>query len=848
MRIKTALIVILFVSILLPVNVRAAEESIPTFRQEDIVPGELIVIMQEGKKVHDLSLPEKAKASPKKHQGLEKLNAGVVNVPPGEESAYISRLKKIKGVVTVEPNYIVEAAITIPNDTSYASQYAPALIQAETAWDIATGSGSITVAIIDSGIDSSHPEFAGRIVPGYDFIQDDTVPQDECGHGTHVAGIAAAAGNNAQGIAGIAWGVKIMPIRVLSDLCGGSYADVSDALIWAVDHGAKVINVSLGGSGSSTLMQNATYYAYTHGAAIFAAAGNTGGSVFYPAAYPWVMAIGSVDSSSTRVSTSNQGAALDLMAPGDSIYSTLPTNSGFFYNLTCPHPWPYGSSPCGKSTQYDLLGGTSMASPHAAGAAALLLSMPGSCFSTPDQIYQALITSAKDLGAAGFDTLYGYGLIQIQTAMGLCPSAPPAPAPLTIEYDLVSSNTCSSLTPYSWRSATVQQGSPQSSDYISIPLPAGFAFDYGGVSGYTSVNAHANGFISLGNNNTSVFTEGNYQNNSPLPGIALPNNFLAPFWDNLTHTGVPGTGIYIGTGGSAPNREFVIEYRGFEVQGTPSSSTSLTFQVVLFESSDQILYQYQTLSGSTADGSSATAGLEYGNGLGATQYSYNQSGALQNGLALLFMPFTSGAPTLPSAACPQMRAVTIEAGVASPCATSSETFDVEIASGELPYRSTLKVQQLPSAPVMPSVFLDLHHYADIHLNYSPPAPSLYPMPQVYVCYEYSAQDLLTAGGHPENLFITAHDQYTNTWSALTTVVDSPNSRLLALAPHFSFYGVATLNPQGGAANGSADSGETIKGLGLPVTGAPFDFDLVPFIVLCFAFASSAIWLIRRKVK
>ncbi len=819
MRARFVIILVLLISITLPNSARAtAQEPAPLFAANEIVPGELIVIMQKGESFNALSLPEQTRRAAKKRKGLSKLDAGVVNVPAGEESAYIAKLKKQKGVLTVEPNYKVHAQL-IPDDTFYPLQYGPAAIQAESAWNTTIGSG-VTIAIIDSGLDLSHPEFAGRIVAGYDFVNNDTIPQDECGHGTHATGIALATGNNTQGIAGIAWGANIMPLRVLDAGCGGSFADIAEALIWAADHGAQIINMSVGSASPSTLMENATYYAYSHGSAIFAAAGNSGlASVVYPAAYPWVMSVSAVNSTNARAGFSNYGAALDLMAPGVSIYSTTPFNAS--YNIT------FGTAP-----QYDFLSGTSMASPHAAGAAALLTSLP--CFTTPDQIYQALIDSALDLGAVGWDNLTGHGLIQIADAMLLCPPLTPPPATFTTQYDLVSSSSCTALVQYNWINGVTQQVSPGGGSYTSLALP--FNFDYAGVS-YASINAHANGFISLGNNNTNLITEGNYRDNFALPGIALPNNFLAPFWDDLKDIGGAGVGIYTTTLGIAPAREFVIEYRGFQRSGAPGSS--LNFEAVLFEGSNEILYQYKTLSGINADGGSATVGLEYGNGLGGLQYSYNQNGALKSGLALLFSPFTSGAATLPSSVCAGMtRSRSFTPAESVECTTSAAQFDVDIFQGELAYSSILKIQQLTSAPIIPAPYLDLKHYADIQLRYDPPAISLVPMPLVQVCYQYTAQDVLVAGGHPENLFIAAHDVSTNVWTPLTTTVDAPNSRLLAIAPHFSFYGVGTLAPARSSSSGG--------GLGMPVTGSPISANLAEWLFFVgVIFLSHRIWLSKK---
>ena len=167
-------------------------------------------------------------------------------MPPGQEETIRKQLLKSPEVLFVEPDYRVEVTAITPDDPRWSEQYGPGRIQAPDAWEITTGSSDVILSIIDSGIETQHPEFAGRLVPGYDFVEEDQTPQDTCGHGTHVAGIAAATGNNTQGVAGLDWNASIMPVRVLASDCAGYVSDVSEGIVWAVEHGADVINLSLG--------------------------------------------------------------------------------------------------------------------------------------------------------------------------------------------------------------------------------------------------------------------------------------------------------------------------------------------------------------------------------------------------------------------------------------------------------------------------------------------------------------------------------------------------------------------------------------------------------------------------
>lgn len=368
---------------------------------------------------------------------LARLGVLLLKVPPGQVPQVVAHLRQNPAVEFAEPDYQVQAVDTLPDDPNWVYQYGPMNIQAPQAWDLTTGSSAVTIAVIDTGVSLTHPDLASKLwnnpseIPdngidddcdgyvddwrGWDFFNHDNNPQDDHGHGTHVSGIAAASGNNSVGIAGIAWGARIMPLKVLSGAGYGSESDVASAMTWAADHGAKVINLSLGGSFASSVMEAAVNYAYAHGVTVAAAAGNSGGyGILYPAAYTNAIAVASTDSSNTLSSFSSYGPEVDLAAPGSSIYSTYP--SGYTY-----------------------LSGTSMATPHIAGVAALLAGLPQ--YDTPSKIRAALQNTALDLGDAGWDQYYGYGLVQAYNALLFdlatpTPTAtpPPTPTPYVVYY------------------------------------------------------------------------------------------------------------------------------------------------------------------------------------------------------------------------------------------------------------------------------------------------------------------------------------------------------------------------------------------------------------------------------
>jgi thermitase len=343
------------------------------------------------------------------------------HVEEGNETATIEALNANPNVEYAEPNHIYYAFDTTPNDPGFTNQWAHNRIESKAAWDISTGSISVTIAIIDSGIDETHPDFAGKLVSGYDFIDVDDNPHDGNGHGTHVAGIAAAATNNSVGIAGVSWGARIMPIRVLGNTGSGTSAGIVSGINWAYQHGADVLNLSLGGTSSDQTMQDAVTAAHNAGSLVVAAMGNcrvtnsscpTANPTMYPAAYDNVMAVASTGRTDVYSYFSEYGSHCDISAPGGEmaylhdpygIYSTMPTYS------------VYLNTAYGYSQNYDYLQGTSQAAPHVSGLAALIWSLDPSL--TPDQVQSFIETTADDLGPAGWDQDYGHGRINAAAAL-----------------------------------------------------------------------------------------------------------------------------------------------------------------------------------------------------------------------------------------------------------------------------------------------------------------------------------------------------------------------------------------------------------------------------------------------
>jgi thermitase len=348
-------------------------------------------------------------------------NVELWQVPEGTELATAELLNADPGVEYAEPNYLYYALGT-PNDPSFSDQWAHTRIQSTAAWDVTTGSSGIVIAILDTGIDDDHPDLSAKIVAGYDIVGNDSYPDDENGHGTHVAGIAAAATNNGIGIAGMDWHAKIMPVQVLDREGHGWTSDIADGITWAYQHGADVLNLSLGGTSYSLTMQNAVTAAHNAGALVAAAMGNcrTAGSAecpvanptMYPAAYNHVVAVAATGPTDVYAAYSQYGPHCDIAAPGGEmtvyhqptgIYSTMPT-----YPV-------YMTTDLGYYEDYDFAHGTSQATPHVAGLAALVWATKPTL--TPDQVQTVIQQTALDRGATGWDPTYGHGLINAQAAL-----------------------------------------------------------------------------------------------------------------------------------------------------------------------------------------------------------------------------------------------------------------------------------------------------------------------------------------------------------------------------------------------------------------------------------------------
>ncbi len=323
----------------------------------------------------------------------------------------IEYFKKQSEVNFVEPNYKAYAQAS-PNDSHYEKQWNLIASNLEAAWDQKKYSDSVTVAVLDTGLIPRHIDLKDNILNGANFIgsENDGDPVDyeivnndvsdknsEISHGTHVSGIIGALTDNSRGVAGVSWGINIIPVKVLDKTAEGSYFDIAQGIYYAVDRGADIINMSLGGVNSTTYLKNAVQYAVNKGVIIVSATGNTGGDVLYPAAYPETISVGSINRNYDLADYSNYGSEVDLVAPGTEIYSTTGyyQDNSFYQN-------------------YRNMSGTSMAAAHVSGIAALLLESGVN----PQNVRERLTSKAvqiddSNLVGAGLVDAYG-SLIDIK--------------------------------------------------------------------------------------------------------------------------------------------------------------------------------------------------------------------------------------------------------------------------------------------------------------------------------------------------------------------------------------------------------------------------------------------------
>jgi subtilisin family serine protease len=352
-------------------------------------PGKLVVGLEHGASAARVKRAlARAGARPKRTIG--RLEARVVDVPSGDVAEAISTLRADPAVDYVEREVLLERADTTPNDTLWSSQWGPRRVRAPKAWDATRGSSATVIAILDTGVDFRHRDLQGAFVAGYDAITNDGNPADDHGHGTAVAGIVAARTQNGVGQAGACWRCALMPVKVLDASGWGTTSAIAAGIVWATDHGADVINMSLGGTGRTQALADAIAYAAARDVLLVAAAGNAGSTTpFYPAAYPGVVSVAGTTSSDGLYSWSNRGAWVQVAAPG---CNTAPRSGGGYETF------------CGTSSATPLvsgLAGLALSLAPETPSAALAQALNAGAIARPDAIVHGRVDALATLATLG---------------------------------------------------------------------------------------------------------------------------------------------------------------------------------------------------------------------------------------------------------------------------------------------------------------------------------------------------------------------------------------------------------------------------------------------------------------
>lgn len=669
-------------------------------------------------------------------------NLQVIHVPQGISPInLIARYQKSELVQAAEPDFLVHTSV-VPNDPAFldgtqwglnnvgqSGGISDADIDAPEGWDTLNSASNIVVAVVDTGIRYTHEDLAANIwlnpkeiagngkdddndgivddIHGINAITGSGDPWDDAGHGTHVAGIIGAVGNNSKGIVGVAWRVQIMACKFMDSTDNGSISDAIQCIDYARTHGAQVINASWGGPNSSSFLQNAISKARQAGIIFVAAAGNDArdndATPTYPSGFNLdnIVAVAATTHSDTLADYSNFGATtVDLAAPGSAIYST--------YNST--------------DSAYTYLSGTSMATPHVSGALALLRARYSG--DTYLQLINRLLAASDPLPTLVGKCVTG-GRLNLQKALGpglvadFTANPTSGNLPLTVNFVDASQGT---IAGWLWNfgdgttSSTVQNpthvfgregnftvtltvtganGSIGSKSRL-ISVVANYriqatSFNWIDPTGMTTLSFTDNGvstaellpftFNFYGQNYDHIYVAANgmvgFVNqgldsaaNTDLPTAASPNAAIYPYWDDLNPAA--GGSVWIGTDGASPSREMVVSWISVPHRSKPP--TTLTFQVVLYENSNRIQFQYLDVdpSRNLGAGRSATIGIENETGLIAAKYSYNGSTLISNKQAILFVPSSSGGMSVGPAS-----SLAASGNIGGPLSPGSQVYNVQ---------------------------------------------------------------------------------------------------------------------------------------------------------------------------
>ena len=710
-RLTAPLVLALTLALLLAAASPAARGPRPKPKGPETVAGELLVRFKStaAAKVRDAALD---RAGARTERKLRKLNARIVVVDPADQRLALKRLRANPNVVYAEPNGRVHA-LRLTNDPALGQLWglrntgqtvngypgtADADIDADEAWDVTSGRREVVVAVIDTGVDFSHPDLGGSRTAanplmwtnpgetggakptngidddgngyvddwrGWDFVNDDNDPLDDEGHGTHVTGTIAAKGDNGVGVAGVAWNTRVMALKFLDNRGSGTDADAAEAIAYASSMGAHVLNNSWGGSQESETLLDAIEASDAAGTLFAAAAGNdtydNDEVDSFPADYEVanVVSVAGTSQTDERAWFTNTGReTVDLGAPGENVYSTLAQVLG------------YG---------YDWWDGTSMATPHVVGAAALAKSaFPAATGVGVKALLLRTVDPRPDLAAhtatggrlnaatavrcsarpqawieqpvAGFETARGEPLRIVAEGVACgAPGAtmtatvngapvalthrgdglytgthvPSALGPLSVSVTATVGGVSDTRTasgaavetwqvseqPFAWVDATAGGTRLElgDDDYFTVGLPFPFTFD---ERAFNQVHVASNGLLDFGSNaGADAYVNGQ------IPDRREPNGIVAPYWDDFDPT--TAGAVWYRTVGTAPNRRFVVAWVGLPRWRTDSPGGNFTFEAILEEGTNDVVFQYRDIADGDPDGddgASATVGLESRNG------------------------------------------------------------------------------------------------------------------------------------------------------------------------------------------------------------------------------------------
>lgn len=412
-----SLIFISFVTILglfLSTHVSAQKEN-----SSDHVPGQVLVKFKQGTPQQEIDRQIRG-AQAKIAGKIDLIDVLVLRMPEKAEDRVVNALSNNPNVEFAELDFIATALMDV-NDPDFPKQWGlentnDADIDAAAAWDKTTGNGTI-VAILDTGISKSHPDLSSQVLVDRTDFTGSATDDDIYGHGTHVAGIVAAITNNNMGVAGVCPSCNLLSVKVLNDSGSGAYSWIANGITYAVQHGAKVINMSLGGSSPSKTLESAVNSAWGNNVVVIAAAGNSGNpSKTYPAAYTNAIAVAATDNQDNKASFSEYGSWVDVAAPGVSIYSTWNDDT----SGSTPYPVCYSETEC-----YKYASGTSMSTPMTSGVVALIWSTGR--YTTASEVRNRLEGTADKINGTG--TYWVSGRVNAASAVDENVTISPTPTP-----------------------------------------------------------------------------------------------------------------------------------------------------------------------------------------------------------------------------------------------------------------------------------------------------------------------------------------------------------------------------------------------------------------------------------